>query len=145
MNESDRRAARRRRWRIGLEAAAVVAVVTVVAVMWLPMLLPENLLRREVESGLSARIGRPVTIESAAFQWGGSLEVRGLRVGGGGPKDDTPLATARRLVVQFDPMEAARAALGSRTPLDILRIEGLELWLVLGESPAAEPAGAPPP
>ena len=145
MNESDRRTARRRRWRIGLQAAAVVAVVALVTVMWLPMLLPENLLRREVESGLSKRLGRPVTVESAAFQWGGSLEVRGLRVGRGGPKDDAPLATARRVIVQFDPVEAARAALGSRTPLDVLRIEGLELWLVLGESPAAEPTGTPPP
>jgi hypothetical protein len=122
----------RRTWRtILLVAGALVALLAAVVIL-LPMLLPESAIRRQVEAALSKRLGgRPVTVESAGFRWGEGLRVTGLKVGrrDGGP--ETLLARADRLLVRFSPLDAARAAAGGDVPLETVRVEGLEIWLVL--------------
>ena len=124
---------RPRRWTRKRTAWLIVgaAAVVVAAVVALPELLPQAALRREVTAVLQRQLGRPVTIESASFRWGNGLRINGLRVGRGGEEGETPLATARRLTIRFDPLDAAQSLGGSDMPLESVRAEGLELWLIL--------------
>ncbi|MBE3068657.1 MAG: hypothetical protein IMZ66_00315, partial [Planctomycetes bacterium] len=122
-----------RRWSWKRTVALIVfvvlaAVATLVAV---PALLPEAVLRREVEAALSAQLGRPVTIDGATFRWSRGLHATGVRVGRRGEEGETPLATIRSLAIRFDPLDAAPSLAGGDLPLESVRIEGLELWLVL--------------
>ncbi|MGB2830831.1 MAG: hypothetical protein WBD75_10875, partial [Phycisphaerae bacterium] len=125
-----------RRWRRVLLIAAGAAAFLSAAILLLPMLLPESAIRRQVEAALSDRLGgRRVTVASAGFRWGEGLRVTGLEVGRrpGEPGPDALFARADRLLVRFSPLDAARAASGGDVPLDALRVEGLELWLVLDD------------
>ncbi len=124
---------RPRRWTGSRTAWLIVGAVALVvaAVVALPELLPQAALRREVTAVLQRQLGRPVTIESASFRWGDGLRINGLRVGRGGDEGETPLATARRLTVRFDPLDAAQSLGGGDMPLEAVRAEGLELWLIV--------------
>jgi hypothetical protein len=51
---------------------------------------------------------------------------------GDGNGDDLPLARVRRAVVRFGPEDAVRTLTGGDVPLESVRVEGLELWLVIG-------------
>ncbi|KPK49204.1 MAG: hypothetical protein AMK72_05090 [Planctomycetes bacterium SM23_25] len=122
---------RRHRWSwkrtIGLLAcAAALVVVTLIA---LPDLLPDATVRRQVTAILAEHLGRPVTVESARLTWGDGLTATGVRIGR--RQGEGHLATADRLTIQLDPLDAARAAAGGNVPLRAVRIEGLELWLTL--------------
>ena len=123
-----------RRWRRVLLIAAGAAAFLSAAILLLPMLLPESAIRRQVEAALSDRLGgRRVTVASAGFRWGEGLRVTGLEVGRREGPPDALFARADRLLVRFSPLDAARAASGGDVPLDTLRVEGLELWLVLDD------------
>ncbi|MCX5648749.1 MAG: hypothetical protein NTX40_06605 [Planctomycetota bacterium] len=132
MNEVEKPTRRRRTWRTILLVAGALVALLAAGVILLPMLLPESAMCRQVEAALSERLGgRPVTVESAGFRWGEGLRVTGLKVGrrDGGP--ETLLARADRLLVRFSPLDVARAAAGGDVPIETLRVEGLEIWLVL--------------
>ncbi|MBE3097631.1 MAG: hypothetical protein IMZ44_10970 [Planctomycetes bacterium] len=135
MNESDReiKKQRMRLWKRLLWAALGLVLLAAAAILLLPTLAPESAVRRQMEAALSGQLGRPVSIESAAFTWAGGLEVTGLRIGQGGAEGDAPLAKAARLSVRFSPVDLVQAAAGgwSKMPLDSVRAEGLELWLIL--------------
>jgi len=124
----------RRPWRTILLVAGALVALLAAGVILLPMLLPASAICRQVEAALSERLGgRPVTVESAGFRWGEGLRVTGLAVGRrpGEPGPDALFARADRLLVRFSPLDAARAAAGGDVPLETLRVEGLEIWLVL--------------
>ena len=135
VNEGDReiKKQRMRLWKRLLRAALVLALVAAAGILLLPTLAPESAVRRQVEAALSGQLGRPVSIESAAFTWAGGLEVTGLGIGQGGAEGDAPLLRAARLSVRFSPVDLVQAATGgwSKMPLDSVRAEGLELWLIL--------------
>jgi hypothetical protein len=133
VNEGDReiKKQRMRLWKRLLWAALGLALLAAAGILLLPTLAPESAVRRQVEAALSGRLGRPVSIESAAFTWGGGLEVTGLRIGQGGAEGDAPLAKAARLSARFSPVDLVQAATGGDLPLDSVRAEGLELWLIL--------------
>ncbi len=122
---------RRRRWSWKrtawvLVCAAALVVVTLIA---LPDLLPDTAVRRQVTAILTERLGRPVTVESAHLAWGDGLTATGVRIGR--REGDGHLATADRLTVQLGPLDAARSAAGRDVPLKAVRVEGLQLWLIL--------------
>ncbi len=122
---------KRRRWSWKwtawvLVCAAALAVVTLIV---LPDLLPDTAVRRQVAAILTERLGRPVTVESAHLAWGEGLTATGVRIGR--REGDGHLATADRLTVQLGPLDTARSAAGRDVPLKAVRVEGLELWLVL--------------
>ena len=122
---------RRRRWSWRRTAWVLVcaAVLVVVALIALPDLLPDTAVRRQVTAILTERLGRPVTVESARLAWGDGLTATGVRIGR--REGDGHLATADRLTVQLGPLDAARSAAGRNVPLKAVRVEGLELWLIL--------------
>jgi hypothetical protein len=124
---------RMRLWKRLLWAALGLALLAAAGILLLPVLAPESAVRRQVEAALSGQLGRPVSIESAAFTWAGGLEVTGLGIGQGGAEGDAPLAKAARLSARFSPVDLVLAATGgwSKMPLDSVRAEGLELWLIL--------------
>jgi hypothetical protein len=122
----------RRPWRTILVVAGVLVALLAAVVILLPMLLPQSVICRQVEAALSERLGgRPVTVESADFRWGEGLRVTGLAVGRRDGPSDALFARADRLVVRFSPLDAARAAAGGDVPLQTVRVEGLEVWIVL--------------
>jgi len=128
---TDTNGERRRRWSwkrtVWLVACAVaLVVVTLVA---LPGLLPDATVRQQLTAILTEHLGRPVTVDSARLTWGDGLVATGLRIGR--RHGDGHLATADRLTVRLDVLNAARAAAGHDVPLKAVRIEGLELWLIL--------------
>jgi len=124
----------RRTWRTILLVAGALVALLAAGVILLPMLLPTSAICRQVEAALSERLGgRTVTVASADFRWGEGLCVTGLEVGRREGPPDALLARADRLLVRFSPLDAARAASGGDVPLDALRVEGLELRLVLDE------------
>ena len=61
----------RRRWsgKRTIWLLAGLLVLAVVAVIFLPELLPGAAVRREVQAALEERLGRPVSIDSASFHW----------------------------------------------------------------------------
>lgn len=125
---------RRLRWwlRRLLWTAVAVAILIVAAVVLLPSLLPDETVRREVEAMLAARMGRAVTVRSARFRWNEGLEATGIQIAQAGGESDSPLARIERLTVRMRPTEVGRAAAGADAPIESIRVEGLELWLVLG-------------
>ena len=122
----------RRRWsgKRTIWLLAGLLVLAVVAVIFLPELLPGAAVRREVQAALAERLGRPVTIDSASFRWGEGLTITGLRVRQS-DADNALLATAEQVTIQFDPLEAARSITGYSMPLDSVHTRGLELWLTV--------------
>lgn len=149
----------RRGWvRRLLVGIVILALAAVVAAILLPSLVPDETLRRTLEAELAARLRRPVHLASARFTWSGGLEIGGLEVLGREPDDlpaayvpqdgngdapsrsrlgdgngdDLPLARVRRAVVRFGPEDAVRTLTGGDVPLESVRVEGLELWLVIG-------------
>ena len=123
----------RRRWsgKRTFWLLAGLLVLAVVAVIFLPELLPGAAVRREVQAALEERLGRPVSIDSASFHWGEGLTITGLRVQESHADDSTLLASAKELTIQFDPLEAARSITGYSMPLDSVHLSGLELWLTV--------------
>ena len=124
---------RRLSWKRALWIAAGLAALAVVGILFLPLLVPERAVRRQVQEALSARLGRPVTMDSAVFRWGEGLRVGGLRIDQGGAHGNAALMTARQVTVRFDPLEVARTLSGGQMPLESVRMEGLELWLILAK------------
>jgi hypothetical protein len=129
MSEELRSKPRRRAWKILVRIVIALAVVLVAAVVLLPSLMPQSIVRRQVAAALKERLGRPVTVEWARFGWGGGLEVRGLSIRRGEGADETTLARADVVTARFNPVESLKAVLGGDPPLDFLRVEGLEVWL----------------
>jgi hypothetical protein len=139
----------RRRWsgKRTFWLLAGLLVLAVVAVIFLPELLPGAAVRREVQAALEERLGRPVSIDSASFRWGEGLTITGLRVQESHADDATLLASAKELTIQFDPLEAARSITGYSMPLDSVHLSGLELWLTVrkdGTLNVADLAGGEP-
>lgn len=130
-----------------LWALAGVLVVAAGLVTFLPQLVPDAAVRREVQAVLAMRLGRPVTVDSASFRWGDGLTITGLRVRDKGEDSDALLASAKQIVIQFDPMEAARSIAGYQMPLDSVHVSGLELWLTIdkdGQTNVADLASGEP-
>ena len=120
-------------WKRTAWILSFLLILGIVAVIFLPELLPGAAVRRKVQKALAARLGRPVSIESAGFRWGEGLTITGLRVGQA-VGSTAPLATARQLVIQFDPLEAVRSVAGYTMPLDSVHVSGLELWLAIDKN-----------
>lgn len=121
---------RRHLWRALLIAAAALVTLAALGVVFLPLLLPASAVRRQVEGLLSERLGRRVTIESAGFRWFEGLRCTGLQVARRGGNGEGLFARADSLTVGLGLLDAARAAWGSNVPMDVVRIKGLEVWLV---------------
>lgn len=139
----------RRRWsgKRTIWLLAGLLVLAVVTVIFLPELLPDAAVRREVQVALEERLGRPVSIDSASFRWGEGLTITGLRIQQSHAGDATLLASAKELTIQFDPLEAARSITGYSMPLDSVHVSGLELWLTVrkdGTLNVADLAGGEP-
>jgi hypothetical protein len=139
----------RRRWsgKRTIWLLAGLLVLAIVTVIFLPELLPDAAVRREVQAVLEERLGRPVSIDSASFRWGEGLTITGLRVRESHAGDATLLASAKKLTIQFDPLEAARSITGYSMPLDSVHLSGLELWLTVrkdGTLNVADLAGGEP-
>jgi hypothetical protein len=138
MAEEPNPKSRRRLWKTVLLILVALTLAFGVAVLLLPSILPQSVVRRQVEAALTEHLGRPVTVEWARFAWGGGLEVRGVTFAqvprdGAGDADSAappaPLATAEVLTARFNPVESLKAVLGGDPPLDSLRVEGLDVWL----------------
>ena len=114
-----------------LWAAAGLAAILVLLVAFLPELIPGAAARREVEKALSQALGRPVTVDAAVYRWGEGLTVRGLKIGQAGADAGSPLATVKKVRVLVDPVEVARSLTGGDLPVRGIRVEGLELWLII--------------
>jgi len=128
---TDTNVEQRRRWSWKRTAwlVACAAALVVVTLVVLPGLLPDATVRRQLTAILTEHLGRPVTVDSARLTWGDGLVATGLRIGR--RQGDGHLATADRLTVRLSPLDAARSAAGGDAPLEAVRIEGLELWLIL--------------
>jgi len=133
MVEAKKPKPRRRLWKTVLRGVIVVAALAAAGVFLAPVVVPESVLRQRVESALSGRLGRPVALESAAFRWSGRLALTGVRVAESPDRPDATLARADRLVMRFSPVDFLWSLAGGDLPLESVRIEGLELWLVLRE------------
>ncbi len=120
---------RRRPWKIVGRALVALVIGAVAVIALAPTFTPSSLVRRQVTEALAESLGRPVTVDSARFGWTTGLEVRGLVIQAGGGSDAT-LAKADRVSARFGPLESLKAAFGGRPPMDSLRVEGLEVWLV---------------
>jgi len=118
-------------WKRVLWLAAGLVLLAVVGVILLPTIAPESAVRHEVESVLAERLGLPVSVESARFTWTDGLYLTGLRVGRSAKTPDALLLKADRLFVRFSPLDLAEN-LGGDVPLQVVRAEGLELWVVVG-------------
>lgn len=129
MTEIAERKRRRWSWKRTVGILVCLAALVVVTLVALPGLLPDAAVRRQVEAILADRLGRPVTVESARLAWDEGLTATGLRIGQ--REGDQPLATASRVTVRFGLLDAAKSVVGRDVPLKHVRIEGLELWLVL--------------
>jgi hypothetical protein len=139
----------RRRWsgKRTFWLLAGLLVLAVVAVIFLPELLPGAAVRREVQAALEERLGRPVSIDSASFRWGEGLTITGLKIQESPADDAALLASAKQVTIQFDPLEAARSITGYSMPLDSVHLSGLELWLTVrkdGTLNVADLAGGEP-
>jgi hypothetical protein len=121
---------RRRIWKWILRLAAVIVLLAIAGVIFAPTFLPESVVRQQVESTLAERMGLPVTIESASFSWIDGLHLGGLRIARSAKTPDALLAKADRLAVRMSPLELLRNW-GGDVPLEILRAEGLELWVTI--------------
>ena len=117
-------------WKRTAWVLSLLVILGIAAVVFLPELLPGAAVRRQVRRALAERLGRPVSIDSAGFRWGEGLTITGLRVSQGGGST-APLATAKQVTIQFDPLEAVRSVAGHTMPLDSVHISGLELWLAI--------------
>ena len=113
-------------------AAGLVLLAAVGAVL-APMLLPESAVRQQMESMLAERMGLPVTVESARFSWIDGLHLGGLRIARSALAPDALLAKADRLAVRVSPLELLRNW-GGDVPLQVVRAEGLEAWIVVDPS-----------
>ena len=113
-------------------AAGLVLLAAAGAVL-APMLLPESAVRRQIESMLAERMGLPVTIESARFSWIDGLHLGGLRIARSALAPDALLAKADRLAVRVSPLELLRNW-GGDVPLEVVRAEGLEAWIIVDPS-----------
>jgi len=133
MVEAEKPKPRRRLWKTVLRGMIVLAVLAAAGIFLLPLVLPEPVLRKRVESALSERLGRPVALESVAFRWSGRLALGGVRIAESAETPDAILARADRMVVRFSPVDFLWSLVGGDLPIEIVRVEGLELWLVLRE------------
>jgi hypothetical protein len=121
---------RRWLWRRLLWLAAGLVLLAAAAVILAPMFLPESVVRRQVESTLAERMGLPVTIQSAAFTWTDGLHLTGLRISRSAKTPDALLAKADRLAVRMSPWELLQNW-GGDVPLEVVRAEGLEVWVII--------------
>lgn len=131
MSEAEKPRWRGLSWKRTAWIIAGLIALAVVGVVLLPSLLPESVIKSRVEEALSTQMGRAVTVESASFRWGEGLRIRGLRISQDANPASDPLVTARELVAQFDPVEVARTVSGTPVPLESIRLDGPEVWLVL--------------
>jgi len=111
----------------------ILAVLAAAGTFLLPIVLPESVLRKRAESALSERLGRPVALESAAFRWSGRLALGGVRIAESADRPEAILARADRMVVRFSPVDFLWSLVGGDLPIESVRVEGLELRLVLRE------------
>ena len=118
-------------WKRILWLAAGLVLLAVVGVILAPTFLPESAVRQQVESTLAARLSLPVTIESAQFSWIDGLHLVGLRIARSEKTPNVFLAKADRLAVRVNPLELLQNW-GGDVPLQIVRAEGLELWVSVG-------------
>ncbi|MCX5684685.1 MAG: hypothetical protein NT049_13495 [Planctomycetota bacterium] len=114
-----------------LRLAAVLVLLAVAGVIFAPTFLPEAVVRQQVESTLAERMGLPVTIASAQFSWIDGLHLDGLRVARSAKTPDALLAKADRLAVRVSPLELLQNW-GGDVPLEVVRAEGLEVWVIIG-------------
>jgi len=123
---------RRFPWRGVMVVLLVVAAALVAVAVFLPHLLPSSVVRRQVAAMLADALGRRVTVGWARLRWDEGLTAGDVRIAS--RTGDGLLARAEQLTVAFRPSEAARAVAGADVPLESLRIDGLELWLVVDEA-----------
>jgi len=142
----------RRPWRRAVQLAVLAALLGVLAAALAPLILPDTVVRAEVAKALSARLGRPVTVEWAWFSWHRGLRAGGIEIkaGPGAADPDAPLAKIKRLAVRFHPLDVPGAALGMDAPIESLRFDEPEVWVALDEmdrfrSPTEDGRAAPPP
>jgi hypothetical protein len=128
-----------RPWKIAARIVAALIIAAVIVVALAPTLIPESKVRQQVTEALERQLGRPVSVDSARFGWTSGLEIRGLVIQAGDGAD-APLARANRVSAQFSFTESLAAALGGNPPMDSLRVEGLEVWLVYASDGSGGPA-----
>lgn len=108
----------------------IVVILLVLGVAGLavaPSILPEAVLRQQLEAQLSDRLGMPVTVGAASFRWLSGLEAGDIDLL---QRDGKPLARIGRLMVRLNLVEIVRAFMYQQTPpIDTIRVEDLELWL----------------
>ncbi|MEW6488295.1 MAG: hypothetical protein AB1578_10355, partial [Thermodesulfobacteriota bacterium] len=146
-------APRRRRWlRRLLLAGALLALVFVTAVAFLPRLLSTQWFRSVALPRAGDALGRPVELGELRLRWSGHLLLRELRVADLPEFSPGPLLSLELLEVRVDPWALLRSRLHLDVALAGLRVRVVRdaagrtnLEALAGEAPTSGPPEAPPP
>jgi hypothetical protein len=143
----------RRRWlRRLLLAGALLALVLVAGIAFIPRLLSTPWFRSVALPRASEALGRPVALEELRLRWSGHLLLRRLQVADLPEFSTEPLLSLDRLEVRLDPWALLRSRLDLDVALSGLRVRVVRdeagrtnLEALAGQAQTSGPPGAPPP